>query len=428
MKKKNIIIGGIVIAVLAIGIFIISRINTAENGVSDNRDNKPIETNNAHEVVFELANADEILLDTEKEDIKFVNDNDEWGIEGIDSEDLSSAKVKGFVFSALSYTSNMILEGEDAEYGLDTPAATLTIKENDSEHIIKIGDVSASGDVCFASVDDKKFTMLMSQRERLLKDKAYYTDVSRIRIDSDEITAINIESSERTIELYIPEIARFEGNVWQMRTPYEVMANDTYIDEKVLPCLSAVTVSKKTDSLGEERAVITVKTADSEYVLKIGAVTNGETAVEYEGEIYLEQATLFSFIDAQTFEYMHKLVSYIHMDDVKSVNMEYGDVSHSFEISTKGFKADGMEAKDDASKVFYTYLIGIVANGMYSNEELGDTLLTITFNCKDNTTVNVQYRQINEYTAAVLKDGEAIFTTGIYDVEDLINKIETFYM
>lgn len=424
MKKKGIIIGCAVALLLIAGIAVVLNINPQKDTSLNSQTNI---SRKEHHTVFELDDANEIMLETSDFELKFVKNDDVWGIDGMD--DASSAKVKAFVFAALTYTSNTMLEGDTAEYGLDTPDAILTLKESDGlEHIVKIGNISSAGDVCFASVDGDQFTMDITQRERLLNNPEYYTEVSRIMIKSDEITEVVIDKGENIIDIYIPKITRFEGNVWKMKLPYEVMANDTFIDEKVLSSISAITLSKKAESLGEERARLTVKTSDLEYTFKIGTAVRGGTPIEYEGEVYLESSSLLSFMDAQLFEYMHKLVSYLHMDDVKSIDMEYGNITHSLKINGDKFIADGTAAKSDASKIFYSYLIGVTANGIYNNEELGDTLFKITFHCTDGTDVNVEYRSINEYTAAVLKNGVSIFTTGIYDVEDLIDKIDTFYM
>ncbi len=420
MRKKNIIAGCVLIAVLIAGIIAVSSIKPAEDNTPQSAAEK------TQEVVFKLETADEIEINTEDFDITFVNDNGKWSIEGV--SDTSSAKVKAFVLAALSYTSDIVLTGDESEYGLDNPRATIIIKADGREHTVKIGKLNATGDMFFASVDGVKFTMDTSQSERLLNDKDYYTGYSRVSINGDAVTEITIETEERIVELYIPEIERFEGNIWQMRKPYEVMANDTFIDSDVLPALEAVTLSEKAESADTKKMKVTVKADDEVYTFKLGSVADGKISVEYEGETYLEPSSHFAFTEAETFEYMHKLVSYVHIDEVDSVLMEYGDVSHKLETDGKTFTADGAEANADAGKVFYTYLIGVVANGMYKGEELGDRLLKVTFNCKDKEAVTVEYRQINEYTAAVAKNGEVVFVTGLYDVKDLINKIEQFYM
>ncbi len=423
MKKKNIIIGGAVIAVLIAGIIALLMINPTEDDV----EKKEI-SDSASEVILKLETADEIILETSAFDINFINDGESWSIDGIDKESTSQSKVKAFVMTALSYASNTILNGDESEYGLDEPDATITIKADGIEHIVRIGDVNASGDVCFASVDGKIFTMGMIQRERLMNDISYYTEFARVSIKGDEITTVVIADSDRTIELYVPEITRLEGNVWQMKQPYEVMANDTFIDSDILPSLEAVTLSKKSEKLGTESATVTVKTADKEYEFRLGSVADGQIAVEYEGAVYLEPADLFAFTEAEIFGYMNKLVSYVNIEDVNSVLMEYDGALHTLDINGNTFIADDVRAKADAGRYFYTFLIGVVANGLYNGEELGESLLKVTFECKNNETITVEYRMINEYSVAVVKNGETIFVTGLYDVEDLINKINQFYM
>lgn len=424
MKKKRLIFGGIIIAVLAAAIAAVSFIKPTEDTANSGSGTV---TDNSHDIILRLENADEIILETEDENIHFVNRDGEWGIDGIDKSDLNSAKVKAFVSSALLYTSNKILNGSEVEYGLEKPTAMLKIKSGGEEHTIKLGDVLADGSSGFASADGTCFTMQMTQRERLLQKKRYYTEVSRVLIKSDEIEQVAIETDERRLEVYVSVSERLEGNVWYMSSPYEVMANDTYMDETVLPSISTITLSNVTDNFDGKRASLAVKTDKEEYVFEIGGVNDGYCKVKYNGKVYEERADLFGFIEADTFEYMNKLVSYRHIDDVKSVLIEYGDIQHSLDIKEGAFEADGTPAKADASKVFYTYLIGVVANGMYGGEDLGDTLLRVTFKLMDGGSDVTEYKRINEYTAAVVKNGETIFTTGIYDVEELISKTEVFY-
>lgn len=425
-KFKGIIIGGIAVAVLAGGIgFMLSY----EPG---NGEDKSVSEENASETVFETDTADRITVTGSGSEIGFFNNDGEWSIAGTEQDDTDKTRIQNFVSAALVYRSDKVIgEADPVKYGLDAPVLTVTIVNGDNTDVVTVGDKSAVDDVYFASVNGNVFTMSESQYNALSKDMAYYTEFSRIAIEPDDVTEIRIVTDERTIDLYLPELTRLEGNVWRMREPYNMMANDSFIDSDVLSSLGSLTLSEKAESIGEKTAELTVVCGDTEYALTIGSDVDGRTFVGYGGKAYSENSAYFEFINADIFNYINKMVSYVNILDVSKLEFEYNGAAHDIEISgtdNMTFKADGVDADSNLTKQIYQSVIGITATSFYGGEALGDSLLKVVFRGTDGVEdKTVEYVSVNEYSAAVVINGEAKFITNTSGVEKLISNIDEYY-
>lgn len=432
MKKKGIIIGCAAVVILAAATLVLMNLDFSDNAsVTEEK-----------KTVLALDDAESIVVtDGGNVTAKYVKaeDSEQWTIEGLDPSDISSAKMQRLISCALNYETKLVIDepGELSDYGLDDAKTVITIKEKHGEHTLFIGDHSAVDDVYFVLYDgsdgDIVFTMDEAQYDMLTKDKSYFTEFSRISLNPDNISEIKIETADRTIDVYLPEeFDVLEGNVWQMRSPYEIMANDSFLDSDVLEQLGMLTLSKKTDSIGKERAKLTVKDDKDTYVLKIGDTAGGVIKVEYQGAAYEEASELLKFIDADTFSYVNKLVSYAHVQKISEVTAEYDGKKHTLSVSGENknlsFKADGEAAEVNGAKALYTSIIGVVAVAFYNNERTGDTILKINFATRDNNdNMIVEYKRVNDYTAAVFVNDRAIFVTAMADVENLKKIIDEYF-
>lgn len=399
---KKIIIGAAIAAALAIGIVVLINYDPDKSGEA------PVQQDNTVSVL-ELDTAERITIDTAADSISLANKDGDWVLEG--ETEFSPQRVMLLAESALSYKTDTKLSEIKPEYGLDEPEITVTITAADGEHKIVAGRKSAVADAYFASADGVGFMLSEGQYNALSAERSYLTSFSRIMIDPDAVTGIRLVRGGETIELYMPEITRFEGNVWRMKKPYETLASDTFIDETILEKLASVRLADKADDLGEVRATLTVTTDKDSYELQIGSITGGSVAIGYGGKVYSEPAELFAFVDADTYEFMNKLVSYVNIADVTEYKVEY----------------DGKEYRCEApgkNKKLYSELIGVTASGLYEGQPLGETILKVTF---INAGDVVEYKRVNAYTAAVTFDGKTIFTVAVSDVEDLITKLDEYF-
>lgn len=426
MKKTGLIAGAAAIVVLAAATVFVMNMDTSEK-------EEGMEVSES-QTVLALDDAEEITVKAEGLDVRYIKaeGSEVWIIDGVDASDISSVKMAEFISSALTYETDLIIDdaGELSEYGLDAPAVNVTIKAEGEEHTVLIGDKSAVDDVYFASADGTLFTMSSSQYNMLITAPSYYTEFGRISINPDNITGIKLETADRTIDLYLPEVSRLEGNVWMMREPYDNMANDSFLDSDVLEQIGALSLSKKADSIGTEQARLTVTEGSNTYELVIGDEVGGTIYIEYKGQAYSEPAELLAFIYADTFSYVNKLVSYVNVQDISEMTAEYDGKTHTFGVKGSGtdltYTADGRDADTDAAKKLYSAVIGVVATGFYNNEKTTDTVLKLTFKGEEKETV-VEYKKINEYTVAAVKDGTALFVTGAADAEAVKTALDGFF-
>lgn len=359
--------------------------------------------------VLEQDSAERITIASGADSITLVNEGGDWALEG--EKEFSRQRVLLLAQSALSYKTDTVLNEIKPEYGLDEPELTVTITAADGEHKILIGRKSAVTDAYFASADGEGFMLREAQYNALTANRSYLTSFSRVMIDPDAVTGIRLVRGDETIEMYLPEITRFEGNVWRMKTPYETLASDTFIDEEILEKLASVRLADKAETVGEVRAALTVTTDKGSYEFNIGSADGGSVSIGYNGAVYSEPAELFAFAGADTFEFMNKLVSYVNIADVTEYRVGY----------------DGKEyrCEDPAeNKKLYSEIIGVTANGLYDGQPLGDTILRVTFKGADKT---AEYKKINAYTAAVTFDSKTIFTVAVSDVEELIKKSGEYF-
>ena len=244
----------------------------------------------------------------------------------------------------------------------------------------------------------------------------------------DDISEIVIKSADRRIDIYIPKIKWLENNVWHMKEPYETMASDQYIDSSILPQLESISFSEEAKELGAERARLTVTANDKEYEFVLGNDNGGKTPVEYNGKVYLEPTETFAFVDADIHDYLSRLVSYVNINAVDRVTMEYGGKKHTIEIKgdkKTDFIADGQKKETDPSRELYIELIGVLAAGLYNDQEMGETVLTVNFEGEEPT--KVEYKKLNDEAVAVVKNGKAIFVTQRIDIDTLTGKINEYF-
>ncbi len=390
-------------------------------------------TDSASQTVFENESADTIVVKTADREMRYVKTDGSWTVDGYAADELDQTKLQSFVSGALRYTSSTVINDvtDLSEYGLDDPAATVTVSGGGMTDVIEIGGKSAVENKYFAMHNGTVFTIQAAQYTKLLSEPSYFTEFTRVAIDPDSISEIRLERAGETIDLYIQDITRLEGNVWYMREPYEIMANDTFLDSDVLEQIGGLTMSRPAEALGDVRATLTVTADGTAYVFTVGAVDGGSVYVGYNGGVYKESASLLAFVDSDVFNYVNKLVSYINILDVSAVTFEYDGVSHTLTIdgdqNNQTFKADGADTDASEARTLYREIIGVSANAMYDGTAAGGSLLKVTFTGKDGNDTVIDYMSINEYNTAAFRNGTAYLTVSTSDIDRIKGIVNDFF-
>lgn len=441
---RNIIIAVAVIVLLIVGIVIINNIDVSEN-IGIQATSEPIFTVYSEEI----DKISEISVEFNGETIKAVNTDGEWSLNGMDTDETDTVKVQGFVGVASTVTSKRKVEenpSDLAQYGLTNPSVTVNVtnKNGDTTRLL-IGDKSpVLGEYFIMKDDNAVYTMYGTAVDTLTKPISYYREFNRFHINIDDITGIRLVGKDGTIELEITDDNL--GNAWSMIAPYQSMANDDYIDNKILEPID--TIELKTPVDGKESGItdnspvieLTVVPYDNatgkygeEYteILTVGKTEGDITYVGYKNNVYEVNTESIGFINETAFNIVSKLQAFADISEVKSVTLEYGDLKHTLGIENKdnvySFTLNGKKAETEVSQGIYQSIISLAVDAVYNGETLGETLLKISYDGirKENDTV-IEINSIDNLNCAVSRNGSIEFTIKKSKVAELIELIKKY--
>lgn len=441
---RNIIIAVAVIVLLIVGIVIINNIDVSEN-IGIQATSEPIFTVYSEEI----DKISEISVEFNGETIKAVNTDGEWSLNGMDTDETDTVKVQGFVGVASTVTSKRKVEenpSDLAQYGLTNPSVTVNVtnKNGDTTRLL-IGDKSpVLGEYFIMKDDNAVYTMYGTAVDTLTKPISYYREFNRFHINIDDITGIRLVGKDGTMELEITDDNL--GNAWSMIAPYQSMANDDYIDNKILEPID--TIELKTPVDGKESGItdnspvieLTVVPYDNatgkygeEYteILTVGKTEGDITYVGYKNNVYEVNTESIGFINETAFNIVSKLQAFADISEVKSVTLEYGDLKHTLGIENKdnvySFTLNGKKAETEVSQGIYQSIISLAVDAVYNGETLGETLLKISYDGirKENDTV-IEINSIDNLNCAVSRNGSIEFTIKKSKVAELIELIKKY--
>lgn len=455
MKKNTIkIVSGISVLLILIGATVLLMLPSN----SDTEENTFTGTDYKTYTIFSesVDNMKEITVDYD--DMKLSSRKDEegnWLINNLPLADIDTSKSRGFAESVASiYSSTVIAENSEnlSEYGLDFPSVTVTVTKNDDTvSKIFIGNASPVNGNYFIKneTDDAIYSVTPYKFEALTKNESYYTEFERFSIaDVYTINKIVIERPDVTIAL-----SKAEGKVqsyydsWNMTSPISTSANDDYIHDYVIEKIKTISLVKPIENgdFGFDKATATLtlnirpydekkQQYQDEYTEKlvIGKMTEGRYYVQYEGKAYQVSEESLGFVNSTVLNLSSKLQAMFKIADVERVDMEYNGENHTLQIlhindeGDYSFKIDGKDIDPDDAKQLYQKLIGVLANGLYKGEALGESVLTLNYKgyngASDNT---VEFKALNDLECAIVKNGNAQFTVSKSVIKGLIDIINS---
>lgn len=394
---------------------------------------------------IEMADSDEV--------IRFVRDGDKWTIAGYSSDKLAQSKVSGFVSAVSSLTSKNLISEPPASCGLDAPATVVTVEKTDgSKDIIKIGDMSAVLEEYFFNVNDGDIYTMPSYKANSIRNSIdYYTSFSRVTVNTAEVYDVKIEREKNT--LHIGKMSGSDGSMtaWEVLEPFGTAynANDTYIEDNILAPMGKIDLSTPAEAgantgLSKAKAVVTILSAPTdeegnrgetaETVFKIGNTEGDKLYVEYNDEAFVTDASAFSFVNADEFLTVSKLLSLTSISTLDTMTVTAGDKKYVFEVRHTAMGEDedkmtfiinGKAASEKKAKAIYQEVIGLPAEGTYKGEALGEIIAEISF-ASVGSEKNITFRKINDMSAAYTVDGVTEFTVRISTVENVLGKMAEF--
>ena len=389
--------------------------------------------------------------------ITAVKDNEgNWLINALALGDIDSSKSRSFAEAAINLTTiKLITENAKdlSEYGLDNPGIKLKITKNDGAvATILIGEKSPVNGEYFTKneAENKVYTLSSYKVETLTKPESYYTQFERFSVDDvSAINKITIKRPDATIAFEINDVDNTGGyyTAWKMTSPIQAEANADYITNTIFAKLGEIKLSEPIQSgdfgFDKPAAELTLNfrpyDADKqeykeEYTetLVVGKMVEGKYFVQYEGKAYSVPAASLEFINTTVLNMVSKLQSIFNIADVEKVEMKYGetsatlDILHINEDGDLSFKINGNDIDPDDAKKFYQQLIGVLADGIYNGQNLGETVLSIYYkgyNGKPDNTI--EFKTISDLECAIVKNGTAQFTVSKSIVNQVIEAINT---
>lgn len=444
-NKRTLIIAAVVIALLAVGIFVI-------NGIDTDKKEPQIENTQTNTVYkAEASELAEVKVVSESGEIRAVNKGkSDWTINDLPEGEIDTQKA----YSLAGTVSTIISKNKyDApadlsEYGLDNPAVTVTItKKNGETDTVYIGDLSPVLGEYFIMLDGDSsvYTLYSYKVDSLLKPLSYYKEFDRFNINIDDITGVRIEQENGTIDLRLKDKDKQSmANVWEMTEPYEVNANDDYIDNKILAPIEDISLTNPIEDAAfksyPSKLIITVRPFNSENgkydkeyteTLLIGDTNGSVTQVKYDDKIYETPASSVDFVNENAFNIASKMQALVDISLVKSVTVEYGDEKHVMDIKQSGgkytFMLDGKETDAKISQEIYRIIIGIPVDALYSGDATKETVLKLTFDgIKDSDDTVVEFKQFDDLNSVMERNGEAQFTAKTSKLKEFITLFDAY--
>ncbi len=434
-SKRNIIIACAAAAVLVIGIVILLAIDTTPKNADSESSDETIYT-----IISEEANnISDIVVTSENGEIKVTNLGDTvWTVNDMSTDDIDTSKaysLAGTVSTLTSKTKIPVTDDTDlSEYGLDEPQVTVKITDkNGKTETVYVGDCSPTLGEYFVIKDgDPNIYTIYSYKVDTMKYQLeYYREFNRFSINIDDIYSIKIIRSDETIILKLTDVIDDNtNNVWEMVSPYESGANDDYIDNKILEPIEGITL----DTLAENDdggisstspvLVLTVVPYDKTTgqtgesyteTLKIGRTDENGTYVKYKDNVFVVPSDELSFINESSFNIVSKLQALVDISKVSAVTLDYDGKQHTMDIEHKDsefkFKVDGNDVDSSKAQKMYQNIIALNVDAIYKGEELGDTVMTITYQgIKNEGDTVVEFKSIDALNCALVRDGKADFT------------------
>lgn len=447
MNKK--LLRNIIIAVAAVGILLGLYFIAVKWEPSP--EEEPEATETAQIVVLELNDEDIVSLDITNEKgsytIKRVDDG--FTIPGLENANLTSASL-GSPFSNLKKLTAKRIIKENSEkiedYGLDSPAASVTVHLSDgSSRVLKIGDKAPTDDGYYVMTGDSDKLYLVSTyyMDYYFKGAEEYKNTSIGTLDMTSVKKFELyKGNERITEIH--EKAENEvlpgtlNETLVMSYPYyEYVSGEKFL--KLFESISAITARKIVEDTTENASkygigAYTYKITDSsgDHVLKLGNTDeNGDVYAVYEGNnsIFTMDSSLLKIAsDFRPFEYIYKFVQIFNIDDVSKVVCS-GQNTYELSIDrtdaeNPAYTINGQSVGEDKFKKSYQEIIGIMFTSVSESSATGAKVGEVTFTFNDGQTDTAAYYEYDERNYAVKKSDGTMYLVLKKNFDNVSQNIE----
>lgn len=348
-----------------------------------------------------------------------------------------------------SVVSSKIIENNPkdlAQYGLNNPKATITVKLTDgSAKTLYVGNKSPSDSNYYVKISgsDVVYTVGSYSVEALLIDADKIRDKSLFVFEKPE--DINYLALEKNGKLSFE--AKVEGDSgWLLKQPIQYEADSS----RLQPILDAALKLSIKEFVAENAANLSEFGLDSPpYSVAIGArdaktvklligkekLRGKEVYARLDGsqDVFILDESNFNFGDKTAIDVMSRFVYIVNINDVNKMEITGNGETSTFIIDTgkkddtddDKFYAGDVKVKNDKDfRTFYQAVIGLLADEVKLDEKPSGTpeVTTIYYQKKDPAQVKVEYIPRDAYTYHVVKNGQY---TGLVIKKDQIKDMFT---
>ena len=200
------------------------------------------------------------------------NDSNKWEMTAPQPLNVDQEAANSVASGLASLNSDRLIEEKAADltqYGLGTPAITVTVTKKDGKtEKLLLGDETPTGGSVFAKLasDARVFTIASYNKSSLDKTAKDLRDKRLLTFDSDKL--VRVELSAKTPGL---EFGKNNQNEWQIVKPRPLRADSLQIEEvirklkdaKMDTSISAEDAKKAVTAFGGAKLVATAKTTDA---------------------------------------------------------------------------------------------------------------------------------------------------------------------
>lgn len=450
---RNIIIAVAAVVLLGGGYYFALKWEPNKEVTPDNADETAAET---VYIVNETSDAVESLnIQNENGAYSMVKTKNADGIEEYVIPELGGAEVRvssvSAAFGSLIKLSASKTITEDtaraAEFGLDTPSASVVINKADGSSItVRVGDEAPAGGefYCMTDAGDAIYTIGSYKADYMFNDMNSYRVTAIVNISAEtDITGFSVyHDSEPMIKIGLFE----EGDnavssmtsKWMVEYPWRAETADDRVAElfKKFLAVEATGFADNASGVNFDYSV-EIQTADSAYSFGIGGeAQDGGVYLKdnSDGKIYIVSADLRTAVTGiNPSDYISKLVRIANISNTKRVVIRRGDTEYIMEPGReasdddegKAYIINGETIDEKAFKSDYQTVIGITLHEQGAFNVGGEPYMTITYEFDNGAADTTSYYEFDERDfVAKRSDGSTVklLRSEIAKIEKLISR------
>lgn len=387
----------------------------------------------------------------------YLNDDGKWELENKLDFEINTYFLNSLASQLSNLTAEDIIcplsEANLADYGLSDPANVITLHTNDTTNVINVGNVSATGDFYYVTIDgrDNVYGVSSDYADYICANKNSLKSIYILRNSDSEIDSISLEAHGKLIY----DLQMNDQNMWEMKEPVALADRvNTANVNNLLTTIRQMIVDKFGDENVTEDKYKDYGFDDPDYTFTF-TQKNGESttllAQDYDidgtsfvtlicketGQIFYMQSNYTTFLQDAADTFVTKTVYSEPDSDVDKVNIEWKDRSNAeitIDEENSKYTLNGKTLKDDAVESFNNFYNKLTAL-QYDDfilespvDKNADSEITITYVKKDGTKAAFDFYKVDDENYAVFMNGKyqnftvikKNFTAreGIYDFYD----------